>query len=154
MSKNAINNIANTKNGFANKQQGFSLIEVMISLVLLSMGLISLTNLQTRSVNSAVIAYTDTQSTLQLKEMVELLRTNRVAAANGDYNIALSLFSDLSSGGTTIAETDRYNWFNNMQNTLPGGKASINCNADFSCVLELQYGLTGPGRVQTLAVIL
>ena len=154
MSINAINNIAKINNGFANKQQGFSLIEVMISLVLISMGMISLTSLQTRSVNSAVIAYTETQSTLHLKEMVELLRTNRVAAANGDYNIALSLFSDLSSGATTIAETDRYNWFNNMQNTLAGAKASINCDADFSCVLELQYGLSGPDKMQTLAVIL
>jgi hypothetical protein len=60
----------------------------------------------------------------------------------------------LSSGGTTIAETDRYNWFNNLDNVLPNAKASINCDVDSRCVLELQYDFTGTTQTQSLAVIL
>ncbi len=149
-----VNHAVKTSKVLAKRQQGFSLIEVMISLLLVSMGMISLTNLQTRSVNTAVEAYTETQSALHLQEMVELLRANKVAAANGDYNIALSKFSDVPTGGTSIAETDRFNWFNNMNNTLPGAKASINCAADSNCLLELEHGISEVATKQSLAVIL
>ncbi len=135
-------------------QKGFSLIEVMVSLVLISVGLMSMTSLQSRSVNLSTVAYTETQSSLHLKEIVELLRANKVAAASGDYNIVLSSFSELSSGGTTIAEIDRYNWFNNLDNVLPNAKASINCDVDSNCVLELQYNFSGTIQTQSLAVIL
>ena len=139
---------------FYTHQKGFSLIEVMISLLLISMGLLSLTSLQTRSVNVSTAAYTETQSMLHLQEIVELLRANKTAATNGDYNIVLSSFDDLSSGGTTVAEVDRYNWFNNLNNILPGAEASINCDNTSRCVLELQYDFLGTVQNQSLAVIL
>ncbi len=136
------------------RQKGFSLIEVMVALLLVSMGLISLTNLQTRSVKTVMVAYTETQSTLYLQEMVQLLRANKIAAANGDYNIALSLFSDLTSGGTSVAETDRYSWFNNLNNTMPNAKAAITCANDSNCLLVLQHSIAGTVMEQSLAVIL
>lgn len=140
--------------GYAIRQKGFSLIEVMISLILVSISLMSMTSLQSRSVNVATVAYTETQSTFLLQEIVELLRANKVAAASGDYNIALSSFSDLPSPSTTIAEVDRYNWFNNLDNVLSGAKASIKCDVDSRCVLELRYEFSGTSQTQSLAVIL
>lgn len=139
---------------FCTHQKGFSLIEVMISLLLISLGLLSLTSLQTRSVNVSTAAYTETQSMLHLQEIVELLRANKPAATNGDYNIVLSSFNDLSSGGITVAEVDRYNWFNNLNNILSGAKASINCNNASRCTLALQYDFLGRVQNQSLAVIL
>ena len=135
------------------KQKGFSLIEVLISLVLISFGLFSLTNLQMRSVNLSTAAYIETQGTLHLQEIVELLRANKQAAANGDYNIVLSPFSSVISG-TTIAEIDRYTWFSNLDSTLTSAKASINCDNTFQCVLELEYGFLEETKTQSLAVIL
>ena len=150
----AVNHAVKTSKALAKQQQGFSLVEVMVSLLLVSMGMISLTNLQTRSVNTAVEAYIKTQSALHLQEMVELLHANKIAAANGVYNIALSKFSDVPTGGTSIAKTDRYHWFNNMNNTLPGAKASINCIADSNCLLEIEQSISGASITQSLAVIL
>ena len=136
------------------QQQGFSLIEVLVSLVIASTGLISIAYQQTKNVNTSMEAYNETQSTLYIEELVELLRANKVAAANGDYNTTLSLVTDLPSGGTSMPELDRYNWFNNMNNTLPGAKASINCTTDRHCLLELKYGSEEAGRKLSLAVIL
>ncbi len=145
---------ANASISHSKRQKGFSLIEVMISLVLISIGLMSMTSLQSRSVNISTVAYTETQSTLLIQEIVELLRANKVAAASGTYNIGLSSFSDLPTPGSSIAEVDRYNWFNNLDNTLTGAKSSINCDADSRCVLELQYEFAGASQTQSLAVIL
>lgn len=135
-------------------QKGFSLIEVMISLVVISLGLMSLTNLETRSVNVSTAAYTETQSTLHLQEIVELLRANKASALSGELNTSLISFDGLSSGGTSIAEIDRYNWFNKLNNVLPGAMASINCGADSQCVLELQYDFLGTIKPHSVAIIL
>lgn len=146
-----------TSGSVAKHQTGFSLIEVMVSLVVLSLGLLALTHLQTRSVTNSTVAYAETQSMLFLQEMVEHLRIDQAAAVNGDYNIALSKFSDLATPGATdpFAEKERYNWFNNLNNTLPGVKASINCdNATSLCVVEVQHEFSGTAEKQTLASIL
>ena len=142
------------KKVMSKRQKGFSLIEVMVSLFLISMGLISLTNLQTQSVKTVMVAYTETQSSLYLQELVQLLRANKIAATNGDYNISLSLFSELNSSGTSVAETDRYSWFKNMNNTLPNAKAAISCTVDSNCVLKLQHSISSIMTKQSLAVIL
>ena len=142
---------------YHNRQKGFSLLEVMISLLLISIGLMSMTSLQSRSVNISNVAYTETQSTLLMQEIVELLRANKVAAASGAYNITLSSFDDFNGSPAAtapIAEIDRYNWFNNLNNTLFGAEASIKCDADSRCTLVLQYEFSGTSHSQSLAVIL
>lgn len=147
----------NVKMLHSSMQRGFSLIEVMVSLVVLSMGLLALTHLQTSSVNHSTVAYAETQSMLFLQEMVEHLRIDKTAALNGNYNIALSKFSDLATPGATdtFAEKERYNWFNNLNNALPGVKASINCvNASSLCTVEVQHEVSGTAEKQTLASVI
>ena len=135
-------------------QKGFSLIEVLVSMVLISFGLLSLGNLQTRSLHFSSEAYMETQSTLHLKEIAEMLRANKASAKLGDYNIALSSFSDLTLDTTSITNVDRYNWFNNLNDILPATKASINCGNDSHCVIELQYTAASGTHQQSLAIIL
>ena len=135
-------------------QKGFSLIEVMVSLVVVAIGLLSMINLQNRSINQSTIAYTQTQSTLLLEEMVEHLRVNKDAAINGDYNISLSSFSEVPTTKVTIAEQDRYSWFFQLNNLLVQAKGSINCDANSRCELEVQHTLMDETHNQKLAVIL
>jgi len=135
-------------------QKGFSLIEVLVSMLLISFGLLSLGNLQTRSLHASSEAYMETQSALHLKEVVELLRANKASAKLGDYNIALSSFSDLTVATSPIADVDRYHWFNNLNNILPGAKASINCANTSHCIIELQYTAPSGTHKQSIAIIL
>ena len=152
--KNTINKEKIPLNISRSHQKGFSLFEVLISLVMITFGILSLTNLQTRSVKMSTVAYTETQAALHLQEVVELLRANKMAANNGDYNFALDSFDSFSPGGSTIAEVDRYRWFHNLNSALPGAKASINCDNTSQCVLEIQYDFLETPRKQSLAVIL
>ena len=139
---------------YAMNQKGFSLIEVLVSMLLISFGLLSLGNLQTRNLHFSTEAYTETQKALYLKEIVEVLRANKDSAKLGDYNTSLTSFSDLATASSSFAEIDRYNWFNNLNNVLPGAKASINCGNDSRCVLEVQYTATSGIKKQYLAIIL
>jgi len=146
-----LNNVSINK-----KQKGFSLIEVMVSLVVLSLGILALTNLQTRSVSNSTVAYAETQSMLLLQEMVEHLRIDKVAAVAGNYDIALSAFSDLTAvtGTDPLSERARYTWFNNLNRTVPGAKASITCDNISLCVVEVEHGVSGSPQKKSLAIIL
>ena len=154
MSMITVSNRSTLSGGFSKPQQGFSLIEMLISLLMISIGVASVVYLQTRAVNTTVSAYNDTQNTLYLQEMVELLRANRQSAAKGDYNTSLIEFSDLKASGSNIAEKDRYKWFHNMNNALPGVRASISCAANYHCLLELEYDSSINNKKQSLAFIL
>ena len=138
---------------YSSHQKGFSLIEVMVTLVIASIGLMSLTVMHTRSVNNTSFAYTEIQSSFHLQEIVELLRANKDAATNGEFNINLTSFSSLTVS-PDISKTHRYNWFNNLNNTLPSSMASINCDINSRCVLTVEYNFLGVLQKQSLAVIL
>lgn len=69
------------------KASGFTLIEVMIAVLVLGIGLLGFALLQTMSVRFAQSANQRTQATNLSYEMLDQMRTNRIAAANysGNY---------------------------------------------------------------------
>jgi len=68
---------------------GFSLIEVLVSLVVLSVGLLSLAGLQTRGLRGGAGSYQRSQAVLSSYDIIERMRANRLAAGGGQYNIAI-----------------------------------------------------------------
>lgn len=147
------NESTSVQHSFGKNQKGFSLIEVLISVMLTSFALLALTNLHTSSVKYSTSAYADTQAALYLQEAVELLRANKLAARNGDFNLTDTALSSLSQG-STMAEADRYRWLQNLNSTLPGVIVSINCNTTSECSLEMKYNFFGVQKNTTLAAIL
>lgn len=76
-----------TKPRIAALQQGFSLLEVLIALVVLSLGLLGLAALQTVSLKVGHDSYQRTQATMLAYDMVDRMRANPVAFASGRYNL-------------------------------------------------------------------
>lgn len=98
------------------REKGFSLVEVLVALVLLSIGLLGLAGLQTRGVRDNHGAYLRTQATLCVKDLVDRMRANRPAALAGDYDIA---FGVVAAGGEAVAAQDLNQWQQNLAQ-LPG----------------------------------
>lgn len=96
--------------------KGFSLVEVLVALVLLSVGLLGLAGLQTRGVRDNHGAYLRTQATLCVKDLVDRMRANRPAALAGDYDIG---FGVVAAGGETVAAQDLNQWLQSLSQ-LPG----------------------------------
>lgn len=86
---------------------GFSLVEVLVALVVLSIGLLGLAGLQTRGVRDNHSAYLRTQATLNAKDLVDRMRANRSAALVGDYDID---FGVNVAAGATVAAQDLSQW--------------------------------------------
>lgn len=105
-------------------ERGFSLVEVLVALVLLSIGLLGLAGLQTRGVRDNHGAYLRTQATLCVKDLVDRMRANRPAALAGDYDIA---FGVVAAAGDTVAARDLDQWQQSLAQ-LPGpgqGRVSV-----------------------------
>ncbi len=66
-------------------QAGFSLLEVLVALLILSVGLLGLAGLQVLGLRHTGNAYFRTQATLLANEMVERIHANPLGAVRGEY---------------------------------------------------------------------
>lgn len=129
------------------KQSGLSMIEVLVSVLVMSVGLTGLAGLQLSSINNATVSYVNTQAIFALQDMVGLLLSSAPAAKAGEFNItpnpdaSLKALSDLTvpTGSTPQAEKDRYYWLQNFSDVLPNTKASLMCDSEGVCVIKVQF---------------
>ena len=123
---------------------GFSLIEVLVALLVLSIGLLGMAALQAVSLKSNHGAYQRTQATFLAYDMMDRMRANRTSALAGDYNIAMATNS---LSGSTLAVTDVNDWLTNYVSALlPSGDGSINCvTATSVCTIVVQWDTSRQG---------
>ena len=123
--------------------KGFSLIEVMIALLITSVGLLGLAALQVSAMKYNHNAYLRSQATFLAKDMTERMRANRVAALSGDYDHA---FGAAASGSGSLASDDLAEWTVSVGSMLPSGQGAIAVNggvANVSLRWEDARGETG-----------
>ena len=120
-------------------QRGFTLIEVLISIVILSIGLLGIAGMQATSMQNNHLAFVKTQAAVMAADMADRIRANSEAAA--DYVSTTSDAPDdpgciRSAAGCTpaqLAQYDLYEWnqqFTRDKPALPGGRAIITRTVD------------------------
>ncbi len=127
------------------------MIEVLVTLLILSFGLLGLAGLQLYSLQTNNSALMRSQATYLVIDMFDRMRLNRVEALNGDYdfNEGVDLddgsnFNDDKPSGTSVAEEDVNEWANLVANSLPDGKGSVDCTSlgDNMCRVIVQWADT------------
>ncbi|WP_296809826.1 type IV pilus modification protein PilV [Thiocapsa sp.] len=110
--------------------RGVGLIEVLITMVVLSVGLLGLAALQASALKLAHQADIRSQATFLAYEMADRMRANREAALGDEY--ALTTFSAVEcdptlvlSDANTLAERDLDEWRNTLACLLPQGEGRI-----------------------------
>lgn len=111
-------------------QRGFTLLEVLIALVVLSIGLLSLAGLQATGLRNNHSAYLRSQATLLAYDAIDRIRANRSAAAS--YVIGLGA---IPTSASTQAYTDLLEWTNAVGARLPSGQGSISLAGNVVTVL-------------------
>ncbi len=91
--------------GRPSRQRGFSLLEVLIALLVLSVGLLGIAGLQTISLKFNHQSYERTQATTLISEMYEKIIANPQAATDGVFSAVAygSPSSSYASGGCPAA---------------------------------------------------
>jgi type IV pilus assembly protein PilV len=127
-----------------NKQQGFTLLEVLIALLILSIGLLGLAALQTTGLRSNEMASMRTNSTMLAYDISDRMRANPQGITDGDYVIdsgPVTGTADCIAGDCTtsqLATFDLLQWKAAIA-VLPGGQGDITQTA-------------GPPLVHTITV--
>lgn len=98
--------------------RGFSLLEAMISVFILSFGMLGIAALQINSIQNNQSAYMSTQATILADEIVDRMRANRQAALSGSYNLSITAASP-SSQNPSRAESDLAAWRTSIARDLP-----------------------------------
>ena len=112
-----------------NRSQGFTLLEVLVAMVVLSIGLLGLSGLQTSSLRNNHSAFLRSQATLLSNDIIDRMRANSDSALAGDYDIdyaATPTSSTCTSGcsATDVANIDLGEWRAYLAR-LPGREGQI-----------------------------
>ncbi|MBK8507293.1 MAG: type IV pilus modification protein PilV [Candidatus Competibacteraceae bacterium] len=115
---------------------GFTLLEILVAILILSIGLLGLASLQASGLRSNHSGYLRSKATIFAYEMADRLRANRATAIAGNYNI---VFSADPPSGTAIQNVDRRDWLTALAASLPSGDGKIDCSNTGLCMLEIEW---------------
>lgn len=114
------------------KEKGFSLIEVLIAVLVLSIGLLGLGAMQMNALKSASQAHLKSVANFLAYDMADRMRANRDETLAGRYNISVgetgAVTTDCLSAVCTpndLAQFDRKEWKDELASRLPGGDGSV-----------------------------
>lgn len=115
-------------------QRGVTLIEVLVAILIFSVGLIGVAALLLLSARSSHVAYLRTQVTFLAQNMADRMQANPMAVWVGDYNGSYPNggAQDCVAGCTPreLAQHDKGIWSSQLTTLLsPDAQASITCSA-------------------------
>ncbi len=144
-------------------EHGFTLLEVMIALVIFSVGLIGLAGLQSASVLDNSRSYYRIQANFLAYDILDRMRANRDQALLGNYNIGIGpVPTDPLCNGTSatcsptaMAYSDRREWKQALATNLPAGNGSISRSLaaiDQPFVISVQWDDNRSGTPQSITI--
>lgn len=109
--------------------RGLTLVEILVALLVLSIGMLGFAALQTTSLRFNTSAYYRTHATALAYDLADRMRANRQAARDGAYTVA---FQDpppdcnaIALGVGSVAEQDIAAWRNTLACRVPQSTGSV-----------------------------
>jgi type IV pilus assembly protein PilV len=115
----------------SNRAAGFSLVEILVALVILSVGLLGLAGLQTSSLRAGDDAYLRSEASILAYNLIDRMRANPAAAKAQDYDIDFGDSVDdppdctaSTCGSGDLAKWGLDQWLGHIDK-LPDSKAKV-----------------------------
>lgn len=105
-------------------QRGVSLIEVLVAVVILSIGLLGLAGLQAGGMRVGQGALYRSIAAQYAYDMADRMRANMAAAKSGSYSLSLGATFPVSLSSTAVTN-DVNDWMTRMRAALPGADGAI-----------------------------
>jgi len=149
-------------------ESGFSLIEVMVALVVVSIGLLGLAKMESLALASEDVSGARTIAAMQASSLAAMMHADRgywgntsvtasavvtggavgstyyVTDANLNYAASPSCTGTSTCSTVQLAANDLYNWGSGLQTLLPGYQATITCTplvaaAPVTCMITVSW---------------
>lgn len=143
------------------RQTGLTMLEVLVSLVVMSIGLLGLAGLQATGLRSNTGSYLRTIATTQAYAIADRMRANPLGVAAGNYDAlgpgsedpecATSTVGSPAQGCTAeqMAQYDAYAWNSENARLLPNGTGTVAVNGTLYTITVMwddnRTGATGTG---------
>ena len=148
--------------------RGASLIEVLVAVLILSLGLLGLAGMQLRALRANISSAQRTQGVIMSQYILDLMRVDRMSALQGNYDTAGGLNTPLcavpeaampSPAIGLSAQTEVRQWLTSLKANLgrPGDAttcAAIACLLQGVCTVNLRWDDSPSGGLpnQTLSI--
>jgi type IV pilus assembly protein PilV len=122
-------------NTLMKKSFGFSLIEVLVTLVILSLGLLGVAGLLVSGISNAASSESTSKANQLAADIADRIRANPAvgASATSEY---ITSYSDsaasLGTGTLSVARNDKRDWLQSLETQLPQGRGKITSSSSGS----------------------
>jgi type IV pilus assembly protein PilV len=130
------------KHFIKNGQVGGSLIEVLITMIIVSIGLLGQAALMAQSSKANNAAFMRSQATLLAYDIIERLRLNRALAIAGEFNVnyaAAGADPSDSITGTDFQDTEVQDWKSNIEQALTSGDGQVSCDGSGYVTINIRW---------------
>lgn len=135
-----------------NKQRGFGLVEVLIALVVISVGLLGIASLQAASISRAHISNVQSLAAIQAQNIVARMLANPEAlppnSAYAEYETtsakaeaaAATSCDSVVCKPAEMAQYDLHQWGRRLKDILPQGDGKVACDSDpLRCTVTIKW---------------
>ncbi len=106
------------------KQNGFSMLEVLVTMMIVSFGLLGIAGIIANGLKANSSSYARSQASWFANDIIDSMRANRVTAELPAKPYDL-LPTASAPSGTTVASTDLSNWRAALASALPSGTGGV-----------------------------
>jgi type IV pilus assembly protein PilV len=120
-------------------QSGVGIVEVLVAVLVLSIGLLGLAGLQMRTLRNNQSALERGVAVMETHAIADAMRADRASAVNAPYSYNIGIDDAAPSGGTTFALRVLEAWRGNLI-TMLGDEAtgSVDCNGP-ACTVVIRW---------------
>lgn len=118
-----------------NAQAGFSLLEVLIAVIVLSLGLLGLAGLQTSALRNNQSAMERSMAVIESYSIIDAMRIDPDAVENGLFNLEI----DADPDAGTFSGNELVKWRNRLQDSLGADAVgAVGCVGSL-CTITVQW---------------
>lgn len=140
--------------------RGFSLIEVLVALIVLSVGLLGIAKMQALALSSTAVATRRALAAIEAASLADSMHVNRgywasTASSVASISVSGSTVTNLPvapapdctstgsapCGSAGLAAYDLQQWATSLQTLLPGDTAAVSCNTStpVDCLITINW---------------
>lgn len=143
---------------YAARQHGFTLLEVLVALLVISIGLLGIAGMQALAINNTSVARVQSLAALQAASLASAMQANEAywtlgSLANTTVNGAILSDATLNAqavdcstavcSSVQMAGWDLKQWGGDLQTMLPGGSGQITCTTvvgtPITCTISVNW---------------
>ncbi len=134
------------------RQRGVGLIEILVAVLILSIGLLGMGWVQTRALANNNSSMARSMAVVASYSILDAMRADRANALAGTYNTAADegiTADDCPDAGSTLAEAQLSNWcleLGTIQGEVSSTVGEISCADDGACDITITFD---DGRIGT-----